>query len=228
MFLKPPRTAPAPPRPSRVPPTYPGDTAPPGSTPGEAFDDTAPIPVVPLPVASLRPPPGRRTGVAPLPLRVRLAGAAVLAVIVAASLLWAVLTATPTQHSLYAQAAPPGAGPGTTLPGPSATRGHLRSPASPGEQDPGQPSQPQGPSQGPSRSQRIAVTDVHPTVPVPSTGQGPPPSRSTAPTPPGSTAPTPPPISQSPPPPHSSSPSPSPTQSGGGGCVSVLGIKVCL
>jgi hypothetical protein len=62
MLLKPPRTAPAPPRPSRVPPPYPASTVSAGTdtstaapAPDNAFDETTPIPMVPLPVAALRP-----------------------------------------------------------------------------------------------------------------------------------------------------------------------------
>jgi hypothetical protein len=220
MLLKPPRTAPAPPRPSRIPPSYAvPDTALADPEYGGPLDDTAPIPAVPavpLPVEALRaaPPPRRRARLAliPLaliPLRARLAGAAGAAAVVVTALLWVLLAASPTQHSPYGQAAPPGVAPGTTLPGPSASRGHLRPPAAPGQQ------------QAPDQPQRPSLVDIQPTAP--SGGRGPGPGQSTTPGPPGSTVPTPPPISQSPPPPSTS---PSPTKSSKG-CLGLLILRVC-
>ncbi|HEY1916160.1 MAG TPA: hypothetical protein VGH27_11365 [Streptosporangiaceae bacterium] len=171
--------------------------------------------MIPLPVAAPRtaPPPNRRAALALIPLRARLAGAAVAAAVVVTALLWIFLAASPMHHFPYGQAAPPGVAPGTTLPGPSASRGHLRPPPAPGQQ------------QAPDQPQHPALTDIQPAGSNPSGGRGPGPGRSTAPTPPGSTAPTPPPISQSPPPP-SSSPSPSPSKSGKG-CVGLLILRVC-
>jgi hypothetical protein len=113
MLLKPPRTAPAPPHPSRVPPPYPvstvsaGTDAPPAA-PGNAFDDTTPIPMVPLPVAALRTAPPRRRGLALIPLRAGLSGAAVAAAVVTA--LRRCQTSTPPCPSRPAAGARPQAG----------------------------------------------------------------------------------------------------------------------